>query len=144
MRYVYPAKLQAHRDTVIVSFRDFPEAVTEGHNRVEALAEAIDCLDTALLFRIKEQAPVPAPSRPKPGEVLVPASPSIAAKVAFARAFAEAGITRVALAARLGLRETEVRRMLDPNHGTKLERLNDGMRALGRQFIMADQPADAA
>jgi antitoxin HicB len=143
MRYIYAARLDAHRDTVTVSFRDFPEAITEGRDRNEAIAEAVDCLDTALLFRLKEGTAVPSPSRARPGETLVAASPSVAAKTAFARAFADAGLTRVALAARLGVRETEVRRMLDPDHGTKLDRLNDGMRALGRQLVVADQPADA-
>lgn len=144
MRYVYPASLEEHPDTVLVRFRDLPEAVTEGRTREAALSEAVDCLDVALLFRLKEKTAIPAPSRTEQGEVAVPASPSVAAKVAFIRAFTEASVTRVALAARLGLRETEVRRMLDPDHGTKLDRLNEGMRALGRRLVIADQSADAA
>ena len=144
MRYIYPAHLQVHRDTIIVSFRDLPEAVTEGRDRAAAIAEAVDCLDAALLFRLKEGVAMPAPSRTRTDEVMVAASPSVAAKAAFARAFAVSGMTRVALAAQMGIRETEVRRMLDPDHGTKLDRLNEGMRALGRQFVIADQPADAA
>ena len=144
MRYIYAARLEAHRDTVTVTFRDFPEAITEGRDRTRALVEAVDCLDTTLLFRLKEGAAVPSPSRVRTDETLVAASPSVAAKIAFARAFADSSLTRVALAARLGVRETEVRRMLGPDHGTKLDRLNDGMRALGRQLVIADQPADAA
>src|SRR5438093_12406184 len=107
MRYVYPAQLQEHSETITVSFRDFPEAVTEGPTRQEALVEAIDCLDVALLFRLKENCGIPVPSRSGRGESLVPASPSVAGKVAFVRAFTESGLTRVALARRLGLRETE-------------------------------------
>jgi antitoxin HicB len=144
MRYLYPARLDEHDATTLVSFRDLPEAITEGRDRLEALVEAVDCLDVALLFRIKEKASIPVPSRPKRGEILIPASPSVAAKVAFVRAFRESGLTRVALAGRLGIGENEVRRMLDPNHGTKLERLNDGMRALGWRLVIADQSADAA
>jgi antitoxin HicB len=144
MQYIYPALLDDRGETIIVSFRDLPEAVTEGRTRGEALAEATDCLGVALLFRMKENSAIPLPSQPKPGEVLVPASPSVAAKVAFARAFSESGVTRVALARRLGLRETEIRRMLDPDHGTKLDRLGDGLRALGRNLVVSDQPADAA
>jgi antitoxin HicB len=144
MHYIYPAHLDAREDTIIVSFRDLPEAVTEGRTRGEALTEATDCLDVALLFRLKENSPIPLPSPPKAGEVLVPASPSAAAKVAFVRAFAESGLTRVALARRLNLRETEIRRMLDPDHGTKLDRLGEGLRALGRSLVVSDQAADAA
>jgi antitoxin HicB len=144
MQYLYPARLEKHADTVIVLFRDLPEALTEGRDREAAVREASDCLDVALLFRMKEGATLPTPSRPRPGEVLVPASPQVAAKIAFARAFARSGLTRVALAKRLGVRETEVRRMLDPNHGTRLERLGQGLRALGMHLIVADAPADAA
>src|SRR4051794_4618311 len=133
MQYVYPALLEKHPGTILVAFRDLPEAITEGHNRADAIAQAADCLDAALLFRLKDGEAIPSASRPRQGEILVPASPSVAAKVAFIRAFAEAGLTRVALAARLGVRETEVRRMLDPDHGTKLDRLDTGLRALGRR-----------
>jgi antitoxin HicB len=142
--YLYAARLEEHPGTVIVSFRDLPEAVTEGTDRSKALAEAVDCLDVALLFRLKEQTAIPSPSSAGKGETLVPASPSVAAKVAFVRAFATAGLTRVALAKRIGVHETEVRRMLDPDHNTKLDRLDAGMRALGRRLVVADRPADAA
>ena len=144
MLCVYPARLTKERDTVIVTFRDLPEALTEGEDRAAALAAAVDCLDVALLFRLKEGAPMPASSRARAGEVPVPASPSVAAKVAFVQAFAAAKITRTALAGRLGLRETEIRRMLDPDHSTKLDRLDAAMRALGRRLVVTDQPADAA
>jgi antitoxin HicB len=144
MDFVFPARLKATGGTVVVSFRDLSEAITEGRDRNDALAEAIDCLDTALLFRLKEDAPIPEPSRPVRGEILVPASPGVAAKIAFARAFAQSGLTRVALAKKLGVRETEIRRMLDPDHGTKLDRLDRAMRALGRRLVVTDRPADAA
>jgi antitoxin HicB len=141
MQYVYPARFEQHEGTIIVSFRDLPEAVTEGRTRADALVEATDCLDVAILFRIKEATSLPLPSRARRDETLVAASPHVAAKAAFARAFSDSGLTRVALAKILGVRETEVRRMLDPDHGTRLERLNEGMRALGRQLIVADRPA---
>lgn len=144
MRYVYPARLRTREGTIIVSFRDLPEAVTEGRDRADALVQATDCLDAALLFRLKEGASIPQPSDVQRGEVAIPASPAVAAKVAFIRAFERASITRVALAARIGVAETEVRRMLDPDHGTKIDRLNKGMRALGRSLVIIDEKAEAA
>jgi antitoxin HicB len=144
MRYIYPARLRHHEGTVIVTFRDLPEAVTEGNDRAAALTEAIDCLDAALLFRLKEGERVPEPSAPQRGEIAVPASPGVAAKAAFVRAFQAAGLSRVALAARIGVAESEVRRMLDPDHGTKIDRLGAGMRALGRTLVIVDEDAAAA
>jgi antitoxin HicB len=144
MRYVYPALFEVHPDTIIVSFRDFPEAVTEGKSQSEALTAATDCLDTALLFRLKEKAAIPEPSKAKRSELAIPASPSVAAKVAFARAFAQSKMSKSALARRLGLRETEVRRLLDPDHATKLDRLDEALRVLGRRLVIADQPTEDA
>ena len=141
MRYVYPARLSEHPGTVIVAFRDLEEAVTEGPNHATALIEAVDCLDSALLFRLKEGSEIPPPSDPEPGEIVVSASPSVAAKAAFIRAFRAGSLTRVGLAGRLGVQENEVRRMLDPEHATKLDRLDAGLRALGRRLVVADEAA---
>ena len=42
-----------------------------------------------------------------------------------------AGLSNVALAARLGCHEGEVRRLLDPRHASGLDRLADAIRAAG-------------
>ncbi len=42
-----------------------------------------------------------------------------------------AGLSNVVLAARLGCHEGEVRRLLDPRHASRLERLADAIRAAG-------------
>jgi antitoxin HicB len=144
MRYVFPARLEAHDRETLVSFRDLPEALTSGRNRDEALRESIDVLDAALLFRLKEGRDIPEPSATRRGEVGIAASPGIAAKIAFARAFSESALSRVALAKRLGTSETEIRRMLDPGHATKIDRLNAALRALGRRLVLGDEKADAA
>ncbi len=144
MRYVYPARLDERSGTVLVRFRDLPEAITEGHDRADAIGQAVDCLDVALLFRLKDGEAIPAASRPRGNEILIAATPTVAAKVAFIRAFRDAGLTRTVMAERLGIGETEVRRMLDPNHRTKMDRLDAGLRVLGRRLIIADEAADAA
>jgi antitoxin HicB len=144
MRYLFPATLEEHRREVVVRFRDLPEALTSGRDRAEAVAEAVDILDAALLFRLKEGADIPQPSRTRRGEIGVAASPGVAAKIAFARAFRDSGLTRVALARRLGSSETEIRRMLDPGHATKIDRLDIALRALGRRLVLGDEEADAA
>ena len=139
MLYAYPARLKRYPGTIIVTFPDLPEAITEGKDRAEAFVQASDCLDVALLFRLKDEKEVPEPSAPKRGEVVVPASPQVAGKVAFALAFRESGLSRVALAKRLGWAESEVRRLLDPNHRTKLDRIDIALRALGRRLVISDE-----
>ncbi len=69
MRYAYPARLKRHPDTILVTFvADLPEAITEGKDKAEAFESAVDCLDVALLFRLKDGENIPAPSEPKRGE----------------------------------------------------------------------------
>ena len=48
----------------------------------------------------------------------------------------EAGVSNTILARRLGCDEKEVRRMLDPRHPTKLPRVQDALRLLGKRLIV--------
>lgn len=53
------------------------------------------------------------------------------------RAFIEAQhMFFVELARRLNCDEKEVRRLLDPRHGSKLSRMENAMRALGRKLVV--------
>jgi antitoxin HicB len=61
--------------------------------------------------------------------------------MALIAAFRESGMTRVALAARLGKGENEVRRMLDPHHRTKLPAIEDALRVLGKRLVITVEAA---
>jgi antitoxin HicB len=51
--YSYPARLEPDEEgRLVVHFPDLPEALTDGADAAEALAEASDCLSTALAARI--------------------------------------------------------------------------------------------
>jgi antitoxin HicB len=71
----------------------------------------------------------------------VPVPLWIAGKLALYQAIREAGISNSELARRLHVRETIVRRMLDPDHETKAERLQAALLALGKQLVIAVQNA---
>jgi antitoxin HicB len=49
----------------------------------------------------------------------------------------EQGINNSELARRLGVRETVVRRMLDPDHETKSEKLQAALEVLGKRIVVA-------
>ena len=57
---------------------------------------------------------IPSPSPLQDGQVLITVSPVVAAKLALYTAMREQGVTNAALAGRLGLQESAVRRLLDP------------------------------
>ena len=62
-RLAYPVNLERQKDgSILVSFPDIPEALTEGATDEEALAEAEDCLIAALGGYIQARRPIPRAS----------------------------------------------------------------------------------
>ena len=137
MQFIYPAQLKQYsKGEIVVSFRDLPECLTSGEDAAEALLEAEDALDAAIYGRLKTGESIPAPSAPLPGERMVALPIDMAAKAALALVFRASGLTQAALAERLGVDRKVVQRMLDPRHRTSVSRLNDAMRAMGKQVVL--------
>jgi antitoxin HicB len=134
--YVYRAVLEVgeNPDVLVVSFPDVPEAITQGKGRADALAEAADALGLVLLEYLRRGRPLPQAKSRKGVPVSVDAQD--AAKLAVLEAFAASGITKTELARRLGIRESEARRILDPMHPTKLPRLSEALAALGLRLVI--------
>ncbi|UYN98374.1 MAG: type II toxin-antitoxin system HicB family antitoxin [Devosia sp.] len=130
----YMAKLEADGAALLVTFPDVPEAITGGDTRAEALANAQDALEIAVLTYVQDGMDLPV-AQATDG-VPVSLSAEVMIKIAFIEAFRKSGLTRVALAARLGKQETEIRRMLDPYHATKLASMEAGLAALGKQIVV--------
>src|SRR5208283_2543087 len=136
--FAYPAVFSRDEDgRWLVGFPEFPAAHTDGADANEAMEEAIDCLGGSIAFAMADKANVPKPSRPKRGQKLVPVPPWIVAKLALYWAIRELGMSQSKLARRLRARETVVRRMLDPNHDTRPEKLQAALVALGKRVVMA-------
>lgn len=135
--FAYPATFKRDKGgRLLVSFPDFPHARTDGANANEAMEEAIDCLGSSIAFAMADKSDVPKPSRLKRGQRLVAVPLWIAGKLALYWALRETGVSRSGLARRLNVRETIVRRMLDPNHDTRLEKFQAALEALGRRVLM--------
>lgn len=132
--FVYPARLTRDKKDrgYVVTFRDLPEAMTQGDTVEEGLEEAAGALQAALEGRIMDGLDIPAPSKPKRGERLVAVPVQSALKAALYLTMREGGISRVELARWLRIDEKEARRMLDPYHGTKAERLEQALAVLGK------------
>ena len=60
----YPVRLTKQKEGgYLVRFLDFPEAITQGKNKEDALNEAIDCLEEAVAYRILKKMDIPTPSQ---------------------------------------------------------------------------------
>ncbi len=139
--FIYSVRLKpdAVDGGFVVTFTDLPEAITQGEDVEDALNEAADCLDEAIVNRIATGLPIPLPSVVKKGCYPVPLAAHSAAKAALYLALQEARVTKADLAKRLDCDEKEVRRLLDPRHPSKLPRLEAALAAMGRRLIVGFQ-----
>jgi antitoxin HicB len=119
----------------IVTFPDVPGAITEGDDTEEALARAVDALETMFIGLMDSRKDLPLPSAPqnRPTITLPPIS---AAKVALYRAMREAGITKAALARRLGVPIAQLDRLLDLRRSSRMEQLDSALRSLGKALVV--------
>jgi len=141
--FVYPAALTPDEKDggFVVTFVDFPEAITQGEEVAEALGEAADCLEEAVANRMAMELSLPTASKVKKGQYAIPLPALTAAKAALYLAVRDTCITKVELAKCLQCDEKEVRRLLDIRHPSKLSRLEAALAALGRQLIVGVQQA---
>jgi antitoxin HicB len=140
-RIAYPVDLLADEDgRVVARIRDILGCVTDGATREMALREAADALEEALARLMEAREDIPRPSAAR-GRPLVTPGGVISAKLALYRAMRESRTSNVSLAKRLGVAETEIRRMLDPRHQTKLGRLEAALAALGRRLVVTVEAA---
>jgi len=145
MRYVYPVALEEDEDgRYVARARDVPEAITDGGSDAEALREMSEALAAALAGYSIEGRALPVPSGASRGEYLVPVEPLGAAKLALRAAMQEQGMSNVALAERLGISEGAVRRLVNPDHASRLDRVVAALSALGHELVIEDQKHVAA
>ena len=139
--FAFPVDLEPDENGRIVArVPDVPGCVTDGAGREEALREAADALEEALAVLIELRRDIPDPS-PADGRPLVVPCVLMVAKAALYSALRQTGTTNVALAHRLGVAETEVRRMIDPRHNTKIGRIEEALALLGRRLVLCVEEA---
>jgi len=139
----YPAIFlrERNRKGFHVRFPDLPEALTGGEDLKETLVQAADCLAEAIAGRIARGDQIPAPSKSQRGWHLISVPLYLAPKLALYLTMRERGMRNTELAKRLGVSETVVRRMLDPKHNTKPERIQAALVALGKRIVVRFEDA---
>lgn len=134
-RFSFPAIFTPDDDGgFVVTFRDLPEAITQGDTEEKALIEATDCLEEAIAGRIDDKLDIPFPSLSQATEHLIVLPIQTALKATLYLAMQEKAMTKTKLARLLNVDEKEVRRILDPRHGTKLVTIERALAALGKRI----------
>ena len=132
--FTYPAKFTPDADGgFVVTFRDVPEAITQGETIEECREQAAGALQAAIETYIERRMPIPVPAPAKRGEHMVSLPTRTALKASVYIGMIERHMSNVALAKVLHVNEKEVRRMLDPGHPTKAEALERALAAMGKR-----------
>lgn len=137
MIYAYPCNLTPDEDgALVVTFPDVPEAITGGENRSQALEMAEDSLATALAAYVYEKWEIPVPSTLVEGQDMVAVPTVVAAKLALYSAMRAQRITKVELAGRLGISESAVRKLANPDHRSHITQVQKALRAVGHSLVI--------
>ena len=131
----YPAKFTpAEEGGYVVTFRDIPEAITQGDDMTEAMHMAEDVLASSMDFYFEDQRPAPLPSAPKEGERPVALPLSVYSKVLLLNEMLAQNISKSELARRLETTPQEVQRITGLNHATKIDTVVRALAQLGRRL----------
>jgi antitoxin HicB len=132
----YPAVLEKDdNDTWLVTFPDFDDAVTFGDTRQEALAHAVDALETVMISRMKHKLDIPVPSAAR-GRPLVSVSPLIAAKALLYKELRKQNVTVRQLAQKLRCEYPVAHRLLDVSRKTRVNEIAKAFQVLGKRVII--------
>jgi antitoxin HicB len=132
----YPAVFETDTDDggYVVKFRDIPEAITQGDDDADAMAMAEEVLISSIEFYLQNKRPIPAASKARRGERLVPLPANISAKVLLLNEMLAQNVGTSELARRMGTIPQNVTRLIDVRHTSKLESIEQAIRALGKHL----------
>ena len=117
-------------DSYLVTCRDFPEIVTFGETRSDAMANAAGAIEEAIAARLADREDIPTPSK---GRNRVPLSTRVALKLALHFEMRRQGTSKAALARKLKLHRPQVDRLLDIRHHSNLDSIDAALLALGKR-----------
>ena len=140
----YPVRLEREEDGgYVVTLPDIGYGASQGDTRDEALAQAEDMLEEAVLGMMAHGDDVPPPARARirgmRATVVLP--PLTAAKLEAYRAMRAAGLNKKQLAERLGWQPSQVTRLFDGRHASRLDQIEAALKALGRRLIVSSETA---
>jgi antitoxin HicB len=119
--YAYPVQLEPDPDGgYVVLLPDIGYGATQGDDLAEALAQAEDLLEEAILGMLAHSEDVPLPSPPR-------GRPTIALQALTAE--------------RLGWQPSQVTRLFDGRHASRLDQIEAALKALGRRLVVSSEAA---
>jgi antitoxin HicB len=132
----YPARFKPEGDSYVVTFPDVPQVHTFGDTIDEAQAMAAEALELALTFYTEEGAALPEPGKLKRGMRMVRVPALSEAKFRLYSALRDAGLKKIELARRMKISPSQVDRLLDITHHSKLDQIEAAFAAIGKRLTI--------
>jgi len=139
MKFVYSYVSTREGESMIVHFPDVPGAMTQVDSGEDFNESVRDCLIAALGGYVALRQPPPRPSVTRAGPA-VTLDILTSAKLALAMAMSDLSMSNVTLAEHLGVDEKIVRRLLDLDHVSRIDRLETALEYLGLQLELSVLP----
>lgn len=139
--YQYPLELHEESTGVWLSCRDIPEMNASGDTLDEALAEALDGMESALSLYVEQRRKIPAASAPNARSQVLRLPALTVAKIMLWNAMLDGGVSRVDLAHRLACSRQVVDRLVDFLHSSKIEQVERALAVLGLHLTLTVQAA---
>lgn len=137
----YPVDLMPDDNgTFLVTAPDLPEVTSFGDTEAEALAAALDAVETALQGRIVDRLPIPEPTaRDRGAWVVLPGLSAL--KIELYKLMLDRGLRKADLVRVLDCKPPQIDRLLDLGHASRLDQLEAAFSALGQEVVFTVNPA---
>ena len=136
MKVTYAIVIAKHNGLFRVSVRDVPEATAQDTDRRAAKAAAQERLREVLRERVKAHEDLPVPGTTRRREDMLAMPVLTTAKLALYQTMRDQNVSNVALGRRLGIAEGAVRRLVDPDHPSRIGAVEEALAELGKRLIV--------
>ena len=133
----YPAKFTPEKRGFTVTFPDIPEAITCGYSEAEAMEMAVDAIETTLSEYIKRRHQIPRASKRRGKDMRLIVLPALTeAKLQLYGVMQAEGVRKAALARRVGWHKSQMDRLLDLSHDSKLDQIEAALKGLHKRLAV--------
>jgi antitoxin HicB len=139
----YPALFEAAEEGgYVITFSDFEWGITQGDTEQDAREMAADALLTMIQEHIRKGESLPAASRPRGKKFRMIRLPALQnAKAELYAAFRNSGLRKSELARLLGISKSNVDRLFDLGHHSRLDQIEAAFQALGKELTITIREA---
>jgi antitoxin HicB len=120
--------------TFLVTAPDFPEVITFGETREDALHHAVGAFREMIASKIHDKKAIPQPSKVRASDDFIALPLQTEMKVRMYESMLESGIKKSQLARKMKLHRQEIERLLDFEHATSLNKIESAFAAMGKRL----------